>query len=335
MFNFIKMNLNVSLKKIKTKKYKVNFVSKPIKKQIKKIKINNWIDNLESDYLIDNNLILIAKGKFSNVYQTNSSDKSNSSVQSNGSDQSVIKISYILKKINDLILNGNISEQSACNYIEEFENELTQNENFSKLSHIIPNNIIKIYYTHRLFVGNDLIPVNVICMEKVNGTTLFNQIDQLIKSENIQSLFNLIINCIKLFLNINLIGYFHNDINLTNILVENDQPKLIDYSFSKILNKINLFPVECVIFICQLNNFFQNNIYIRQNENIKNMLIKFENIKNTFVSLELKYDIHCTNFIEKIITGIGIFKQHDYNQLPTISNVDITKIHNILSHTTE
>lgn len=327
------MNLNVSLKKIKTKKYKVNFVSKLIKKQIKKIKINNWINNLESDYLNDNHLILIAKGKFSNIYQTTYFD------QTNSSEQSVIKISYILKKINDLILNDKISEQSACDYIEEFENELTQNENFSKLSHIIPNNIIKIYYTHRLFVGNDLIPVNVICMEKVNGIILFNQINQLIKSENIQPLFNLIINCIKLFLNINLIGYFHNDINLTNILVENDQPKLIDYSFSKILNKINLFPVECVIFIRQLNNqlniFFQNNICIRQNENIKNMLIKFENIKNIFISLELKYNIHCTNFIEKIITGVGIFKQHDYNQLPTISNVDIEKIHNILLHTTE
>jgi hypothetical protein len=124
---------------------------------------------------------------------------------------------------------------------------------------------------------------------------------------------------------INLLGYFHNDLNLKNIMVtkfrNNDVPVFIDYSFSKKVSETNLFPIECSIWISQIKRYFEGHKHIDK-DNIK----KFLSLADIFTDINIKYDIYDTIFIERFIAGSGVFTAEDYLSLPKIIQPDINKI---------
>lgn len=282
--------------------------------------VNNKINEISSQELVifinTKKLYFLGKGSFGTTY-----------LHKNGT---VIKCSHILEKINEHILK-NMNDSSMnyiANYMSEFNNELIQIQEFSKLKKLFPKNIIHVYYTHRALVNNNMFIANVACMEYIDGINANIYLDKLVKintSNSLDAIFDFIKKCLKVIIQFNLLGYFHNDINLTNIMVKDSSTELmpifIDYSFGKKLNELSIFPIECSMFVFQIKQYFEKNKYAA-NININNFLL-FADVMSV---INEKYNIYETIFIEKIITGSGVFALKDYTHLPKITQEDINKI---------
>lgn len=245
-------------------------------------------------------------------------------------DGTVTKFSHILRKINDYILKNDAIDSVIDNYMNEFDNELNQIIQFGQLKSLFPNNIISIYETYKAILEDDIFPVNVAKMEYVKGINVF---DFLEKINDFDIFLQFIKQCLKVLMNINLLGFFHNDLNLKNIMVKNVDyninntfvpvPVLIDYSFSKKINTVNLFPIECSIWIFQIKKYFEDNTQY-SNKNFDKTV--FFNLVDYFTGLNVEYNIYETVFIEKFIVGTGIFTYEDYSELPLINQSDIDKM---------
>lgn len=288
------------------------------------------IDSLDIQEIIRLSLIkkleFLGKGNFGFVY--------------NNGDGTVTKFSHILRKINEYILKNNAentiepSDLMIGNFMNEFDNEPNQIIQFGKLKTSFPHNIINIFEVRRAFIEDDIFPVNISKMEYVDGFNVGIFMDNLIKTDNLKELLCFIKKCLILLAKINLLGYFHNDLNLKNIMVAKTNygclPVLIDYSFSKKVDKINLFPIECSIWISQIKQYFEYYTCIN-NDKIKNFLL----LVDFFNVLNVKYNIYDTVFVERFIAGSGIFSCEDYLSLQIISEQDINKIFDTINHFNE
>lgn len=245
-----------------------------------------------------NDAELIGSGKFSKVYL-----KKNK----------IIKISKIPEKINSLLFGKKICNHIAQKYLDEFFNEIHQTITYSRLNRIFPNNIIKISKATLAIVPNNKFPINIFEMNHIVGIPMCKFIEICIAED-----FDKILStCLKVLFFSNTIGFFHNDINLTNILItKNLNPVFIDYSFSKNINKINKFPIECMFLISELKKV------IRQNLHTDYFNLMYLMMSNFFT----KYEIFNTEFIEKILTGSGIFSRLDYKNLKIISSFDLIEL---------
>lgn len=298
--------------KIKTFKHNQNRIACIIKKKIKHIRSQNWVMHISDD-----NLVYLEKGTFGTIYENH--------------ENTLIKFSHTLKKINDSILKNHIQKHVLKKFLKEFDNELKQNEDFSKLKTMFPNNIMTINYTYRAFLVGDPFPVNVICMEKIIGLKVCDFLNESLGHDDNITFLKFVKKCLEIFLHINTNGYFHNDVSLKNIIIKKYtstyEPVLIDYSFSKIINKQKLFPIECIIFVNQIKSFAKKNL---SSDKLKLLLCtKFEALSNFMFNLYEKYCIYETVFIEKIMIGLGVFSYDDYANLPIILETDIE---NMLVH---
>ena len=255
-----------------------------------------------------NSMTFLGKGSFGKVYEN-----------TNGSPNKVIKLSNILKKLNYYLNSDKISESMTDNFIKEFRNEQKQITNFSELKQKFPANITQIYDTKCALIENEPFPINMIIMEKINGIVL----QHFLKTCNDKQFKHVVILLLQIFLYANLNGYFHNDINMHNIMVCNMiTPVLIDYSFSKKINKIGVYPIECYILLNDIKNVVKN-INIQNNP-------WFFDIFELFNKLNIKYSIYETNFIEKVLTHSGLFTKEDYEKLPLVETDDIELIKKII-----
>ncbi len=142
----------------------------------------------------------------------------------------------------------------------------------------------------------------------------------------------------------NLRGYFHNDINMGNIIISeidsisndffvniNDKiiclkfnnyvPVLIDYSFSKIIDSKNKFPIETYIMFEKFKKINLEWQYVSI----------YKKIDDFFVLMCDKYLLLNTSFATKIIFGSGVFSLSDYEMLPVVNNDDINSMIDLLT----
>lgn len=253
----------------------------------------------------------IGTGQFSKIYKLGST---------------VIKLSKILEKTNMLLLQNKLCSHTVKNYLYEFDNENFQVMTYSQLNKIYPKNILKILKTNTIKIKNNIFPINITIMDYVDGVTFynfivnyksitFNEFDMLIQFDKILH------DCLKVLLFANSIGLFHNDINLSNILITRSfNPVFIDYSFSKKIKHINKFPIECFILMSELKNVIPNIFNTKY----------FNDVYLIFSSLFIKYEIYDTNFIEKIICKKGTFTKKDYKNLKNISSFDLIQLRKII-----
>lgn len=277
------------------KQYNDDILSPFVERKMKELNITDIIDKSFID-----NMTFLGSGNFGKVYKTK--------------DNNVLKMSSILKKINSYYVSDKMISDSASNIIREFENESNQLMLFTKLRSEFPNNILQIFETRYVLIENDTFPVNMITMEYIDGT----KFKDFLLTCNEEQFNKIVLECLKLLFNLNIRGYFHNDINVGNIIIVNNKtPVLVDYSFSKIINKKNKFPIECTIFVNEISNIIPHRLY--------NVTLK--NIVKLIFELSNKYLVYTTNFIEKILMGTGIFSLEDYLNLESISDEDINKLH--------
>ncbi len=284
--------------------------------------INNKIKSISIKESISiknvHDMIFLGKGNFGIVYKNK--------FNKNETNKTVIKFSFILKRLNEYFLKGEIIESSIENFITEFDNELTQIKEFSSLKSLFPDSITKIFDTKIILIENDIFPVNMCIMEYVDGINLNSFLDLIFTNMDYDRFYNFVHRCANMLITVNLLGYFHNDISLKNIMVKNMEiPVLIDYSFSKKISKLNLFPIECCILISQLKQ------YVELNEHVdKSKLKKLYDVHNAIYNINIKYGIYGTVFIERFIVGSEVFTYNDYSELPIISNDDIKTLFNII-----
>lgn len=278
---------------------------------------------------INNNIdihSLIGYGKFGKVYVIN--------VRNNSY---IIKISNILNFINDEyygdICYTSDPDKLLNSMLDEHKNEIEQIITFATLKNIFHNNFIDIYNINNIKLHNDLFPSRLIEMEYVRGISLNKM-----KHSEINK--NILLQIYIILLYINLNGYFHNDINLSNIMIKHTgyrlnpllkisykkfrlpqskySPVFIDYSFSKKIKNKNKFPIECYLFYLSLQKY---NIDI----------LNSNKLNNYFNLMYNKYSLYTTPFVEKIMTNCGIFKKCDYEKLPTMYHHDIINLIDILT----
>lgn len=265
------------------------------------LNINKNINNKDLKYfnVLDllSNYKIIGSGTFGNVYRHN---------------DVAIKTSNILEYVSELYHTINNPEVDAL--INEYHNESKQIMTFSELSNNHPNNYLKIYDIINVLSPHNEFPYNIIFMNYINGINLHKFIQEIIQSDY-EILFKMIIKIISLIFDANIGGFFHNDISLNNIIIDHNlNPVFIDYSFSKKIIKKNKYPVECNIFIDILNMTLLDDF---------KQLPKYVSLYNFLSQLMNKYNITLTPFVEKILSGKGIFQLSDYFSLPELSLGDM------------
>jgi|SaaInlStandDraft_4_1057021.scaffolds.fasta_scaffold04249_3 serine/threonine protein kinase len=296
-------------------------------------------ESVSTDQFNDSEIIeqLINTSSFGYVYYVRYNNK-----------RVVVKISDILNVVNNILIDKSQYNYPENYLLDEFINECDQIIKYGSLISYFPNNIIKIFNTCTSFVENNIFPVNIIYMEHITGNIMSNYITNM-PDDNANEVISLIRQLLAILLYCNLCGYYHNDVNLHNILVQkcnltdvvinfNDVfqnsdishnsfitiqnvsniPVLVDYSFSKFIDKKILFPIECVMLLS----------VIKINTKCITLLSWMNKIDNILSQLLDKYNIYSTNFINKILSGNGIFDINDYNDLPSISNDDVLLIIN-------
>lgn len=276
----------------------VPIVSPIIEEKLKTIKSTNLIKNTFFD-----NCEYIGSGKFGNTYKKG---------------DRAIKISHLLKKVNSLTLQNKLHNSTIENYLNEFDKEKEQIINYSQLRSLFPDNILNIIEVKLVCLENEIFPATMVVMNYVDGITLF----EFVQFCEINQFNKILFDCMKVLLSSNIIGLFHNDINLSNILVSTDcLTTIIDYSFSKKINTPNKFPVECVTFLTELRRVICDDLKTEY----------FLKLIELASQLALKYDIFTTDFMEKILTGHGTFTQLDYENLIEMSQDDIDTLFSVIS----
>lgn len=285
----------------------------------------NYIDNdIEKNNIVKN---FIGKGNFSFVYKNLKNE--------------IIKKSFILSKTNDLIIKQNIDKDTIKKLIYEFDNEILQSLEFSKLKNYFPLNIVQIYDTHTVFLKNCTFPFNFFKIEYMDGPTLnkylsnlniFNEIN------NFKLLLKVTYETALLFLSINKMGFYHNDVNFSNIIIHKIKntnqcvPVLIDYSFSKKINSNTFYPIETCIFLNQIKKFIKSEsfykFYILLEDKINDLLNDFFNLMILIDNLNHRYKIYDSVFMEKIFFNSGIFTENDFKYLLNINPSDLETLKN-------
>jgi serine/threonine protein kinase len=278
-------------------------------------------------------MILIGWGTFGEVYLFNKNNIS-----------SAIKTSYILGYVSKLIKEKPIEIDQITIFTSEYDNEINQILSFAYLSKVLPNNYVKIFDIQTIFLNNYDFPLRLIYMEYVNGINMHKFISMFDDMDYLTACFSIISQLLLALMYSNINGFFHNDLNLGNIMIkrvdnvtalnfnignkhiilENKKknayiPVIIDYNFSKKIVFTNKYPIDCYIIFEYLCEKLLNISYVTTNQ-------KYKNTKLLFLQLSSKYAINCTPFIEKIITGRGLFSVRDYANLPKISNEDIDQL---------
>lgn len=311
LFSRVQLTIDTSSEGIETELQ----IAREINEKIAKLNLANLINNTILHKSIKK-MKFLGKGNFGIVYKNK-----------NGT---VVKFSHILKKINEYIFKNRSVYFDTSDFMYEFDNELEQIKTFSELKILFPQNFIEVYNTELAYIENIIFPVNVSNMEYIDGISLGNFLDNFFgnKPKFDYSMFlNFVCQCIKILMSVNLLGYFHNDLNLKNIMVVfvtgKPVPILIDYSFSKKIPVLGLFPIECSIWINQIKH------YVGKHKNIN--FLKFDELHEIIHQINTKYCIYETVFVERLIVGSGIFTYNDYLTLPVISQEDIDILTNSIN----
>lgn len=297
------------------------------------INYTNINNKLPDTFHTDIKYSMLGRGRFSYVFLIKNTN-------------TAIKISKILEHINDEWVKIRYNDENMMFFINEYINEQAQMVKYSKLKKIFPLNFIRIKKIKNIIFIGDILPSRIIKMEYINGvslTTFLNKVD------NVDNYYNVISSILLILIYANTNGYFHNDINMGNILISelknnpisttqlkysvkignipvhldfsNYYPVFIDYSFSKIINNKNKFPIEAFIIFEKIKT---------HNTNYHTFPL-FENVMNIFTIIKHKYSISELDLIKNLLFGASVFSISDYKNLPEITNNDLDKIVNALS----
>jgi serine/threonine protein kinase len=270
----------------------------------------------------------IDRGAFGNVYVA----KSNKNY--------AIKISSIVDKI--------IRHSVKCDddsvmlmMLNECKNEITQIFEYSKLKHIYPLHIIS-HHDAFTFTSKEFnnCPMLYLLMDKVSGISMRTYLSKYCDDE---SQYNIIIQLVLLLLSTNTMGYYHNDINMNNILIHNTKqnectydicnkkyiydthgisPILVDYSFSKTFLDCPKIPMDFIIFVAMINKYID-----RFNFDVHLIITTINELSFYFTE---KYYGCINNFWGRIMSGDGLMSHEDYNILLPCDEDDIIKINVML-----
>lgn len=178
----------------------------------------------------------------------------------------LIKQSYLLDQTN-IFINRSTSDylcEDLISAIDYTMNETKNNQVFSKLREVFPQHFINIEVIEELCIASGK-RQNVYKMDYVQGTLLNN----FISDSNTDDLMlkNIIKQIVYVLIYMNVHGYYHNDIKLDNIMIENITPtnlsynqfdiqlelnevknifKLIDYSTGVIIPDVSILEVQLI-----------------------------------------------------------------------------------------